>query len=122
MNPYAASRSPQANKRRAVWRFLIGAVLLATLGVLPLIPGLFLLNQELGVFPVNSSVSDIEFNGHRIEIRRVIAILLVTGVSCLTTCITFAIRFAINWRRNQRSQCSNIASAEDDLAAENVAK
>lgn len=80
-NPYETPLSPRAKPdlKRWVFRYTFACALLLVVGVCSALPGLVLLNQELGWIPVNGKIYDIEISGESVRLETAMRNSLTTG-------------------------------------------
>ena len=106
MNPYESSvgDSSVAPRRRGVRRHLLLSLVLCGLGSSILTPGLLLLNQELGIIPVNFNLLEIEFAGIAISADRIMLISLIVGLGLLSiSLLPASIGIANFWANRHRA-------------------
>ena len=103
-NPYEPSDFPiaaAATNRRAVRRYWIGSAALLLVGLTVALPGLLLLNQELGWIPTQTGIFGIEFNGQPVSNATAIRYSIGLGLALWAAALMLAARATVNRRHNR---------------------
>lgn len=105
-NPYETPLSPRAKPdlKRWVFRYTFACALLLVVGVCSALPGLVLLNQELGWIPVNGKIYDIEISGESVRLETAMRNSLTTGSMLGAIGLLFGFNALLNWRYNRHLQ------------------
>ena len=103
-NPYKPSDFPiaaVATNRRAVRRHWIGTAALLVLGITVALPGLQLLNQELGWIPTQTGIFYIEVNGQPVSNATAIRYSIGLGTALWAAALMLAALATRNLRHNR---------------------
>lgn len=104
VNPYQSSAADPSTsqQRRGVRRHLLLALALSALAFSLLFPGLFLLNQELGIIPINFNLVEVEIQGIAISADAIVLVSLIAGLSLLSISLIPATIGMANIQANRR--------------------
>lgn len=104
VNPYEPSDFPiavVATNRRAVRRYWIISAALFIVGITVALPGLQLLNQELGWISTQTGIFGIEFNGKPISNATAIRYSIGLGLALWAVALISAAKATMNRRHNR---------------------
>lgn len=109
-NPYEATNANTSHppRRRVLWPSMIACTLLLFVGFGIALPGLQLLNQELGLIPTRTEIFDVEINGQ--PVSNATATRYFVGVGCIPWGIAIVLSFKLilNWRHNRTVPSNDI--------------